>query len=94
MNLVEEYFFNNSRYIIFTSQITGKTMYENNIVDMQYNKLQTDFKAEAVAVNLLKYHRAVSNIFIDRIGINDRAYLKDIKSISSDYLGFDEEVLP
>ncbi|WP_238586940.1 type VI secretion system baseplate subunit TssG [Chryseobacterium sp. Leaf405] len=59
---------------------------------MNYNKLQTDFKAEAVAVNLLKYHRAVSNIFIDRIGINDRAYLKDIKSISSNYLGFDEEV--
>ncbi|KQT23318.1 hypothetical protein ASG22_13160 [Chryseobacterium sp. Leaf405] len=67
-------------------------MYENNILDMNYNKLQTDFKAEAVAVNLLKYHRAVSNIFIDRIGINDRAYLKDIKSISSNYLGFDEEV--
>lgn len=68
-------------------------MYNNSIVDMHYNKLQTDFKAEAVAVNLLKYHRAVSNIFIDRIGINDRAYLKDIKSISSQYLGFDEEVL-
>ncbi|MBT2619333.1 MULTISPECIES: type VI secretion system baseplate subunit TssG [Chryseobacterium] len=67
-------------------------MYENNIVDMHYNKLQTDFKAESVAVNLLKYHRSVSNIFIDRIGINDRAYLKDIKSISSNYLGFDEEV--
>lgn len=68
-------------------------MYDNSIVDMHYNKLQTDFKAEAVAVNLLKYHRSVSNIFIDRIGINDRAYLKDIKSISSHYLGFDEEVL-
>lgn len=68
-------------------------MYHNNVVDMHYNKLQTDFKAEAVAVNLLKYHRAVSNIFIERIGINDRAYLKDIKSISSQYLGFDEEVL-
>jgi hypothetical protein len=67
-------------------------MYENNIVDMHYNKLQTDFRAESVAVNLLKYHRAVSNIFIERIGINDRAYLKDIKSISSSYLGFDEEV--
>jgi hypothetical protein len=67
-------------------------MHENNIVDMYYNKLQTDFKAEAVAVNLLKYQRAVSNIFIERIGINDRAYLKDIKSISSSYLGFDEEV--
>ncbi|EJL67456.1 type VI secretion system baseplate subunit TssG [Chryseobacterium populi] len=67
-------------------------MYENNIVDMDYNKLQTDFRAEAVAVNLLKYHRTVSNIFVERIGINDRAYLKDIKSISSNYLGFDEEV--
>ncbi len=67
-------------------------MYENNIVEMNYNKLQTDFRAEAVAVNLLKYHRAVSNIFIERIGINDRAYLKDIKSISSSFLGFDEEV--
>ena len=64
-----------------------------NIINMYYNKLQTDFKAEAVAVNLLKYYRAVSNIFIERIGINDRAYLKDIKSISSSYLGFDEEVI-
>ena len=68
-------------------------MYDNSTIDMIYNKLQTDFKAEAVAVNLLKYHRSVSNIFIERIGINDRAYLKDIKSISSHYLGFDEEVL-
>lgn len=67
-------------------------MYDNSIINMHYNKLQTDFKAEAVAVNLLKYHRAVSNIFIERIGINDRAYLKDIKSITSHYLGFDEEV--
>ncbi len=67
-------------------------MHENNIVDMNYNKLQTDFKAEAVAVNLLKYQRTVSNIFIERVGVNDRAYLKDIKSISSSYLGFDEEV--
>ncbi|WP_419870788.1 type VI secretion system baseplate subunit TssG [Chryseobacterium sp. CT-SW4] len=64
-----------------------------NIINMYYNKLQTDFKAEAVAVNLLKYYRAVSNIFIERSGINDRAYLKDIKSISSSYLGLDEEVI-
>lgn len=68
-------------------------MYDNSILDMHYNKLQTDFKAESVAVNLLKYHKSVSNIFIERIGINDRAYLKDIKSISSQFLGFDEEVL-
>ncbi|WP_228442110.1 type VI secretion system baseplate subunit TssG [Chryseobacterium nematophagum] len=60
---------------------------------MKYNKLQTDFKAEAVAVNLLKYHRKVSDIFIERIGIKDRAYLKDIKNISSNYWGFDEEIL-
>ncbi|WP_394673799.1 type VI secretion system baseplate subunit TssG [uncultured Chryseobacterium sp.] len=67
-------------------------MYENSVATLQYNQLQTDFKAEAVAVNLLKYHRAVSNIFIERIGINDRAYLKDIRRITSQYLGFDEEV--
>lgn len=68
-------------------------MYDHSTIEMNYNKLQTDFKAEAVAVNLLKYHRSVSNIFIERIGVNDRAYLKDIRSISSHYLGFDEEVL-
>ncbi|RMZ58245.1 hypothetical protein D1632_11480 [Chryseobacterium nematophagum] len=68
-------------------------MYEDNVVNMKYNKLQTDFKAEAVAVNLLKYHRKVSDIFIERIGIKDRAYLKDIKNISSNYWGFDEEIL-
>lgn len=67
-------------------------MYEHGILEMQYNKLQTDFRAEAVAVNLMKYHSSLSLVFIERLGINDRAYLKDIKTITKQYLGFDDEI--
>jgi len=67
-------------------------MYEHGILEMQYNKLQTDFRAEAVAVNLMKYHSSLSLVFVERLGINDRAYLKDIKTITKQYLGFDDEI--
>ncbi|MGV0919429.1 hypothetical protein [Empedobacter falsenii] len=62
-----------------------------NISDKNYNKLQTDFKAEAVAVNLLRYYKSNASVFLKRVGINERPYLKDIKSITSSYYGFDEE---
>lgn len=67
-------------------------MYEQGILEMQYNKLQTDFRAEAVAVNLMKYHSSLALVFVERLGINDRAYLKDIKTITKQYLGFDDEI--
>ena len=63
----------------------------NNISELNYNKLQTDFKAEAVAANLLKYYNANASVFMKRVGINERPYLKDIKNISTTYYGFDEE---
>lgn len=66
-------------------------MYSETLTDINYNKLQTDFRAEAVAINLIKYERKVNYVFLQRLGNNDRSYLKDIKSISNHYLGLDEE---
>lgn len=63
----------------------------HNISKLNYNKLQTDFKAEAVAANLLKFYNANASVFLKRVGINERPYLKDIKSISTSYYGFEEE---
>jgi len=42
-----------------------------NISDKNYNKLQTDFKAEAVAVNLLRYYKSNASVFLKRVGINE-----------------------
>ncbi len=64
-----------------------------HISELKYNKLGTDFKIESVAANLLKYYNDSSSIFIRRIGINDRPYLKDIKNIYSTYYGLDNETI-
>ena len=61
--------------------------------ETQINKLQTDFRVEAVAANILNYHNSNSSIFIKRVGINDRAYLKDIKEISTSYHDLDEDAI-
>lgn len=62
-----------------------------SISGKRYNQLQTDYRVEAVAANILKYYSPEANILIKRIGLNDRAYLKDIKGISSSFYDLDEE---
>lgn len=70
--------------------MTAETTY---IEQLNYNTLGTDFKLEAVASNLLKYYRMNSSMFIKRIGINDRPYLKDVKSIYTNNYGLDEDTV-
>ena len=64
-----------------------------NISELKYNKLGTDFKIESVAANLLKYYNNSYSIFIKRIGVNERPYLKDIKNIYSTYHDLDNETI-
>ena len=64
---------------------------EGSFTDRKYNQLQTDFRVEAVAANILKYYDAEADIYIKRIGLNDRAYLKDIKGITTSSYDLDEE---
>ena len=59
--------------------------------DTKYNQLQTDYRVEAVAANILKFYNEDANIVIKRIGLNDRAYLKDIKGISTYLHDLNEE---
>lgn len=63
------------------------------LAQLDYNTLGTDFKVEVVAANLLKYYNGDSNIFIKRIGINDRPYLKDLKKVYFSNYGLDEETI-
>ena len=58
---------------------------------VDYNNLQTDYKAEIIALNLLKYHKEFDQVFIKRIGSNDRPFRKDIKSIKEEYDELDEK---
>ncbi len=63
------------------------------LAQLNYNTLNTDFKVEAVAANLLKFYTQNTNIFIKRIGVNDRPYLKDLKNIYHSSYGLDEETI-
>lgn len=59
--------------------------------DTKYNQLQTDYRVEAVAANILRFYNADTNIVIKRVGLNDRAYLKDIKGITTYLHDLNEE---
>ena len=58
-----------------------------------YNELDTDYKIEVIALNLLNFYKEIHHLFLKRLGGNERTYHKDIKSISVDLLGLDENVL-
>lgn len=48
-----------------------------------HNTLYSDYKAEIVALNLMKYYTDVDQVFLKRLGNNNRSFNKDIESISS-----------
>ena len=63
------------------------------LAQLNYNTLNTDFKVESVAANLLKFYTQNTSIFVKRIGVNDRPYLKDLKNIYYSSYGLDEETI-
>lgn len=48
-----------------------------------HNTLQSDYKAEAIALNLMKYYTDVDQVFLKRLGANNRSFNKDVTGISS-----------
>lgn len=58
-----------------------------------YNHLQTDYKAEIIALNLLKYNKEVDHVMIKRVGGHDRSSSKDIKTVQEEYDEFDEKTV-
>ena len=58
-----------------------------------YNQLQTDYKAEIIALNLLKYNKEVDHVLIKRVGGHDRSSSKDIKTVKEEYDEFDEKTV-
>lgn len=70
----------------------------NNIYDVIdsgsiHNTLYTDFKAEVVALNLLKYYTEVDHVFLKRLGNNDRSFKKDITTINGQTYDLDELIV-
>lgn len=56
----------------------------------KHNTLESDYKAEVVALNLLKYYDEVDHVFLKRIGSNDRSFNKDVEKIYSQTHDLDE----
>ncbi|MDR0792033.1 MAG: type VI secretion system baseplate subunit TssG [Chitinophagaceae bacterium] len=54
------------------------TVFEN----IQYNDLHTDYKAETVALNLMRFYQDIEQIFFNRLGNNGRPFHKDVKAIT------------
>ena len=52
-----------------------------------YNELDTDYKIEVIALNLLNFYKEIHHLFLKRLGGNERTYHKDIKSISVEFIG-------
>lgn len=60
----------------------------NSIYDItdtvhQHNTLYSDYKAEVIALNLLKYFPEVEQVFLKRLGSNNRSFHKDVEQINS-----------
>lgn len=49
----------------------------------KHNTLYSDYRAEVVALNLLKYYDEVDQVFLKRLGNNNRSFNKDVESINS-----------
>lgn len=58
-----------------------------------YNNLYTDYKAEVVALNLMKYRKDIDQIFFKRLGSNNRSFNKDVKAVTSEYHDFGEHIV-
>lgn len=56
-----------------------------DIIDniFNHNNLHTDYKAEVLANNLMKYYDEVEHVFLKRLGSNNRSFNKDIESVTS-----------
>lgn len=48
------------------------------------NTLNTDYRVEVAALNLLKYYNEIDHIYINRLGSNNKSFNKDIENIQSE----------
>jgi len=54
------------------------------------NQLNTDYRAEIVALNLIKIYKEVDQIVLKRLGNNNRSFKKDVDKVSTKFNDFDE----
>lgn len=58
-----------------------------------FNNLSTDYKAEVVALNLIKKHKEIDYVFLKRLGSNNRTFKKDVNKILTKLFDFDETIV-
>lgn len=63
------------------------------LAEQKHNTLFSDYKAEVFALNLLKYYAEVDQVFLKRLGNNNRSFNKDIKGVSSQAYALDELIV-
>lgn len=68
-----------------------KTLNQENLWD--YHSLHTDYKTEVIAFNIWKYHPAIDDVFLRRLGSNNRSFNKDLKGIKRECSDEIEEVI-
>lgn len=61
--------------------------------EKNHNTLSSDFKAEIVALNILKYYDNVDHVFLKRLGGNNRPFNKDVESVKAQEYELDELVV-
>jgi hypothetical protein len=60
---------------------------------LKHNTIYTDYKAEAMAYNLMKYYADIDQVFLKRLGNNNRSFHKDVESISSQVYELEERIV-
>lgn len=67
-----------------------KDIFEITASSEKHNTLYSDYKAEILAINLLKYYDQVDQVFLKRLGSNDRSFNKDIDQVTSQVEDLDQ----
>lgn len=67
----------------------------HHIIDRKHkhNSLHTDYKAEVIALNLIKYYEEVDQVFLKRLGSNNRSFNKDLEDMSCQVHDFGEVIV-
>lgn len=73
--------------------MTKNTLKDIDRIDgYSYNGLNTDYRAEAVALNLMSFYEEINQLFLERLGGSKRSFHKDIESLYVELFDLGENV--
>ncbi|WP_060875298.1 hypothetical protein [Myroides odoratus] len=69
-------------------------MKELNKVKLQeYNRLDTDYKAEVIAYYIWKKHCEIDGVLLKRLGSNNRSFHKDLKQVKEEFTDANKRII-